>query len=90
MNSLWLLLEPRVILDVPEGASPEEIDRAREFVRERRARRRNRETNALLDGWTKLIVASDQSARLRAFNIADGLDAEFEIFRVAGFSGVSA
>jgi hypothetical protein len=90
MNALWLLLEPRVILDVPEAASPADIERAREFVRERGARRRNRETNALLDGWTRLIVGSDQSVRLRAFNIADGHDAEFEIFRIAGFSGASA
>ncbi|MDO9562052.1 MAG: SIR2 family protein [Bradyrhizobium sp.] len=86
-DRLWLLLEPMVLADVPDGASEEEIELTREFVRERRARRRNREANALLDGWIVLVVGIQSSVRVRAFGIGDGIDAEFEILRTSGFSG---
>ena len=89
LNSLWLLLEPRVILNIMDETPPTDAEHAREFARERRARRRNRENNAMLEGWTRLIVGDDQSVRLRAFEIADGHDAGFEIHRVAGFSGAA-
>jgi len=89
-DALWLLLQPRVLLDISDATPVRDADQAREFARERRARRRNRETNALLDGWTRLIAGSDASVKIRAFDIADGHDAEFEICRVAGFSGAAA
>ena len=89
LNALWLMLEPRVILNIMDETPFADVERAREFARERRARRRNREGNAMLEGWTRLIVGDEQSVRLRAFEIADGHDAEFEIYRVAGFSGAS-
>jgi hypothetical protein len=89
LNSLWLLLEPRVLLDLTEETPAQDAENAKEFARERRARRRNRETNAILDGWARLIVGDNQSIRLRAFDIADGHDAEFEISRVTAFSGTS-
>jgi SIR2-like domain len=88
-DQLWLLLEPRVLLDLDDNTPVKDAENARDFVRERRARRRNREANAILDGWTRLIVGDDQSIRIRAFDIADGHDAEFEISRVTGFSGVA-
>jgi hypothetical protein len=89
LDTLWLLLEPRVVLDVLDGAPPDQLDVAREFVRERRARRHNRLANALLDGWIRLIVGDAASLRLRAFGIGDGIDAEFELMRVSGFSGAA-
>jgi hypothetical protein len=87
LDRLWLLLEPRVHLELPEDATEQETEAAFDFRRERRARRRNKETNAMLDGWTKLLVGEGASVRLKAFGISDGYDAEFEIVRVAGFSG---
>jgi hypothetical protein len=89
LGALWLLLDPRIDLDIPEGVSAEAIETAREFVRERRAQRRNKQANAVLDGWIKLIVGDESSRRLRAFEISDGHDAEFEILRISGFSGIS-
>lgn len=89
LDTLWLLLGPRVVLDVPEGTSAESVESAREFVRERRARRHNKAANAMLDGWIRLVVGDDPRLRLRAFDISDGIDAEFEIIRVSGFSGIS-
>lgn len=87
LDRLWLLLEPRINLVVPEGTAESEIAVAREFRRERRAGRRNRETNAMLQGWIKLIVGDDASLRLRSFEISDGYDADFEICKTSGFSG---
>jgi hypothetical protein len=89
LQGLWLLLGPRIDLGIPEGTPDEAAEEAREFVRERWVVRRNRQANAILDGWIKLIVGDSNLVRLRAFDISDGYDAEFEIMRVTGFSGIS-
>jgi hypothetical protein len=86
-DHLWLLLEPMIITDVPPDATEDQVELTREFVRERRARRRNRDANAMLDGWITLVVGKGASIRLRAFDIGDGIDAEFEVLRTSGFSG---
>lgn len=90
LDRLWLLCEPRIQLTVPETAMPEQVDAAREFRRERRAKRRNKDVNSLLDGWVKLIASTDNTIRMKAFNVGDGIDAEFELSRVTGFSGRAA
>lgn len=89
LDQLWLLLEPTVHVALGEDATEEVIDLTREFVRERRARRHNRLANALLDGWISLIVGREPSVRIKTFNIADGIDAEFEILRTSAFSGIA-
>ena len=86
---LWLLLSPKVILNIPESATDEQIDFAREFVRERRARRYNNHTNAVLAGWVRLLIGTGPTLALNTFGISDGLDASFEISQVTGFSGAS-
>ena len=73
--------------ELPEDAPGEVIETTREFVRERRAGRHNRMANALLDGWISLVFGDAQSVRLRAFDIGDGVDAEFELLRTSAFSG---
>lgn len=76
------------MLDVPDGTTDDHIETAREFLRSRRAGRHNRFANALLDGWVTLVAGPASSARrMRAFDIADGIDAEFEVMRVSAFSG---
>jgi hypothetical protein len=90
LDRLWLLCEPRIQLVIPETATAEHVEAAREFRRERRATRRNKDVNAILDGWVKLIAGPTDTIRIKAFNIGDGIDAEFELSRVTGFSGRSA
>lgn len=51
LDRLWLLLEPSVVLAVPDDTPDDHIETAREFLRARRAGRHNRFANALLDGW---------------------------------------
>jgi hypothetical protein len=88
-DRLWLLLDPRVVLDIPEGAASDHVDSARELVRRRRTGRHNRAANAMLDGWIQLIAGSEQRLRVRAFDIGNGINAEFELMRISGFSGVA-
>lgn len=88
LDHLWLLIEPNIATDVDPDRPDDIAELVREFVRERRARRHNRLANALLDGWIKLIVGYEPSVRLKAFGIADGIDAEFEILRTSAFSGI--
>ena len=87
LDRLWLLLEPMVVTDLADEAPENEVEATREFVRERRARRHNRMANALLDGWISLIFGNEQSVQLRAFDIGDGVNAEFELLRTSAFSG---
>jgi hypothetical protein len=48
----------------------------------------NHHANAMLDGWISLIAGGPSAKfRLRSFDIGDGIDAEFELIRVSGFSG---
>lgn len=87
LDSLWLLLEPRVILELEDGTAEAMVAKAKDWVRERRAQRRNKHANSMLDGWIELIAGTSDSLRLRAFGISDGADADFEIARTTGFSG---
>jgi len=87
LDRLWLLLEPRVVVRVPENTSQEEVDAGREFIRQRRASRHNQNANAILDGWIKLVAGTGSNLRMRSFDIADGIDAEFELMRISAFSG---
>ena len=87
LDRIWLLLEPMIETELPDDAPDDVVERTREFVRERRARRHNRMANALLDGWIWLIFGDEQSARLRTFDISEGVDPEFELLRTSAFSG---
>lgn len=87
LDQIWLLLEPMVVTEVPDDATDDVVEATREFVRARRAQRHNRMANALLDGWLSLIFGGKRSARLRTFDIGDGVDAEFELLRTSAFSG---
>ena len=89
LDRLWLLLDPIIITDIPEETSEEQVEVAREFVRARRAGRHNKAANAMLDGWVRLILGQEANVRLRAFDIGDGIDAEFEVLRTSGFSGAA-
>ena len=88
LSQLWLLLEPRVILNIPEDATSEQIAAAQDFVRERTSSRYNKQANALLAGWVRLLVGPEPTRVINGFGISDGLDPSFEISSVTAFSGV--
>ena len=87
LDRVWLLLEPTIWSDLPEDPPTDLVERTREFIRERRARRHNRLANALLEGWISLICGDEQEVHLRTYGIGDGVDAEFQLMRTSGFSG---
>lgn len=74
LGALWLILTPTVLL---EGDSPEVSDAAREFRRERGARRYNDQWDRTLLAWGQIIRGGSEENGLRAFGIADGVDAVF-------------
>lgn len=89
LDRLWLLMDPRIYRDVPEGATAEQIDESKEFVRSRLAGRFNPKANAMLSGWAGLLLGTDRTVTLSSYGISDGIDATFEMSTVTGFSGVS-
>lgn len=89
LDRLWLLLEPGIRREIPEDTLPEHVAQSKEFVRSRMTARFNPKANALLGGWARLLVGEGPSISLKGFGISDGIDPDFEISSVTGFSGVS-
>lgn len=89
LDRLWLLIDPRIYREIPEDATPEQIDASKEFVRARLAARFNPKANAMLSAWARLLIGIERTTTLRSFGISDGIDATFELSAITGFSGVS-
>jgi hypothetical protein len=88
LDRLWLLLEPVVKRsEITEDTPSDAIEQSREFVRQRLANRHNKQANAVIDGWSRLIAGPDKSLRIRTFDISDGYDGDFEITHISAFSG---
>jgi hypothetical protein len=99
LSQTWLVFEPSIELDrdgdqgrdfetVPRTLEEEnEWANAREFVRERSARRYNHVLANLIEGWLDIFLGTEnQSATVRTFGIGDGIDASFSLLRTTGFS----
>ncbi len=92
MNKLWLVFEPTVWPEYPADKSKDEdaVRRQREvvkeFQRERAARRYNRAWNGMLQAWCHVFCGGDKPAELQAFGISNGVDAQFALSPITGFS----
>jgi len=84
MDRLWILVEPSVYLD--EVRNEHDVNEAKDFVRERLARRYNPQWNRLLDAWATLLFGKERNIRLNAFGCGSGVDATFLVSRTSGFS----
>ncbi len=73
-DRLWLLLEPRTVFT---GITLENKGVAADFSRERTVKRYNRKLNDLIAFWANTLAG--QGDELRAFGIADGVDAVFTL-----------
>jgi hypothetical protein len=60
--------------------------KSREFIRARLAGRFNAKWNELLQAWSQIVADGQDEFELRAFGIADGVDAVFRISSITGFS----
>jgi hypothetical protein len=92
----WLLVVPEVWVSPPTGPQTDEnrsqlrIEQmaAAFFVQQRRATRYNRDANAILDAWVRLLCAGRGPREVRTWNLgpADGLDPTFEVDGHTAFS----
>lgn len=80
----WLLMEPTIMFD--GASSPSDVEKARDYVRERLAKLYNRQYSELLDAWIERLFDSENELRISAIGIADGLDAAFAISRTTAFT----
>lgn len=80
----WLLIVPFVWVE--RSADNDALAVSREFVRERRAARFNRQWNQILEAWVSIITSGESATEVRAFGISDGIDAVFSIGSTTGFS----
>ena len=84
MDRLWILIEPTIHLDEVNDKSV--LDEAKDFVRERLARRYNPQWNQILDAWSFLLFGKEREVELRAFGCGSGVDAAFRVSRTSGYS----
>jgi SIR2-like domain len=89
LGQLWLLLNPFVIIDYAEDMPEVTAQAGKEFVRERRARRYNSQSNAILDGWIQAIFGERRKPVSLGIDGGTGIGASFEISPVTGYSGLS-
>jgi hypothetical protein len=85
----WLLLVPEVWVPhggqpTANGFSPQTADERlalADFIRERRATRYNRDVNAILDAWVRVLCSGLGSREIRTWNLGpgEGIDPAFEI-----------
>lgn len=92
----WLMLVPEVW--VPRGGAPIEDGFApqtaaerlaiADFIRERRATRYNRDFNAILDAWVRVLCGGLGSREVRTWNLGpgSGVDPVFEISALTAYS----
>jgi hypothetical protein len=88
MGRLWMLLEPTVWFDKTE--SDEERYACSEFVRERQARRYNREADTILNAWLQVLLPGAGEAEVYAFTDQPGMEARFTFSRRTAFARRSA
>jgi hypothetical protein len=95
----WALLVPEIwISPSPSGTPPSLLQigdwRRKQqqegalFVRDRLATRHNRETNAILDAWARLLCAGRGQREVRTWNLrpTDGIDPTFVLEGLTAFS----
>jgi hypothetical protein len=83
LDRLWLLLDPIIWMSRSNGRRPTaDMD----FVRERRARRYNPQSDALLAAWIGILLGRQETARISAFGGVDGIDATFVIAGTTAYS----
>lgn len=87
LGRFWLVIEPTVL-----GSKPSDLDseadcrRRKEYVRERLAKRYNKNWNQLLDAWIAVLSGGQERWSVTSHGIEQGIDASFEISRKTGFS----
>lgn len=92
----WLLLVPEVWVprggrQTEDGVLPQTMEERlaiADFIRERRATRYNRDANAILDAWVRLLCGGRDTREVRTWNLGSGsgVDPVFEIVGRTAYS----
>jgi hypothetical protein len=83
LEQLWLLVDPILWLTRRRGPRPvADVD----FVRERRARRYNLQSDQLLAAWVTVLLGGASSVRVSSFGGVDGVDAMFVLESTTAYS----
>lgn len=86
-DQLWLLLNPRTGIIWNDAANSEDKEKAKNFVRERMARRYNFHANYLLESWKNILLGTSHGeVTLAVGPFRKGMAASFTINTVSGFS----
>lgn len=85
LDRFWLLLEPTVWAERTEDSRLNDI--RMDFIKEREAKRYNRQWYGVFNGWTSALFGSNVKRTFRAFGIGDGMDAAFELSKISAHSG---
>ncbi|MFZ5617845.1 MAG: SIR2 family protein [Pseudomonadota bacterium] len=89
LDGLWLMLDPTIRVETENDISEDDRNAIKEFVRERRARRFNKQANAILEGWTSVIFPNKAGTVLIAsVDGKGGIGASFEIAPITAYSGL--
>lgn len=86
LDTLLLVFEPTVWTALTDEVNGPEVDAAKEFVRERLASRYNRAWNDVVDAWAGILTSGQSKMELRAFSLADGVDAVFVLSKTTAFA----
>ena len=81
----WLTFEPILHIDSSD-LSPVEREALSQFAKERSAKRYNRNTDAVIAAWARVIAGDAESTVVHALGLAHGHDAAFTISRVTAYS----
>ncbi|MBI1235537.1 MAG: SIR2 family protein [Alphaproteobacteria bacterium] len=88
LDRLWVLLNPTIVLDLEEAEVTEaQAEEAKQFARERRVQRYNKQVDAMLSGWCEAIFGPGNEALDIGIDGGTGIGARFEVMPVTGFSG---
>lgn len=85
---IWVAPRPRNTPDAQSSEDQSEQLAIAEFIRERRATRYNRDSNAILDAWVRLLCGGRGPREVRTWNLVEGegVDPVFEIVGRTAYS----
>ena len=89
LDRLWILLGPYVHIEISKDVADDDLAKAREFIRERRVKRYNKQSNHIIDGWVEAIFGGQNDVIELGVDGGTGIGARFEVMPVTGFSGLS-
>jgi hypothetical protein len=84
LDRLWLMLDPYIWF--AKCATDDQLYIAGDFVRERMARRYNKQFNSTFSAWIRTLLGDDDECTIEAFSEQPGISASFVIGKRSGYT----